>query len=222
MKMKKRLNGSPMKKRKRKSFNRSPIPKCECLIATYILPGTFSSLAVASTPPWMSPSPASASIPPRMSTSLAAASIPLGTSLSLVATSLVETSTPPTLTPFSQLPYSSPGIHLYSFEFIYCRGISLRHSPSSSAHPLALAPSSAPSSISSSYGVVDCHIIILPTAYRRLVETGLIMIQGLDIRGVSGRVSARLGNYRIVTSLCDVWGSEAYKKRWEAAQQNQL
>ncbi|KAI5668016.1 hypothetical protein M9H77_17869 [Catharanthus roseus] len=187
MKMKNRPNGSLMKKRKRKSFNWSSIPECRMFNWAH----------------------------PEMSTPSTAASIPSGTSPSLAATSLVEMSTSPTtLTLFLQLPYSSSAPISTSSLASSAAGMLSRHSHLSSTHPPALAPSFAPSSVPSSQDVVDSRILILPTTAcysERLAKTGLITIQGLDVRGVSGQVSARLGGYHT-----------AYKKRREMTQQNRL
>ncbi|KAI5681307.1 hypothetical protein M9H77_02534 [Catharanthus roseus] len=72
----------------------------------------------------------------------------------------------PTLTPFLQLPYSSPVPTSTPSSVSSTVGMLLRPTPSSSARLSALAPSSSthpPPSISSSQGVVDSRILILPT-----------------------------------------------------------
>ncbi|KAI5663280.1 hypothetical protein M9H77_22603 [Catharanthus roseus] len=93
---------------------------------------TSTPSAVASIPLKMSPSPIAASIFPGTSTPPTVASIP-----------------PATLTPFQQLPYSSP-VAISTASASSAAGMSSRHSPSSSARPLALTPSSCPSSVLSS------------------------------------------------------------------------
>ncbi|KAI5652433.1 hypothetical protein M9H77_29620 [Catharanthus roseus] len=94
MKIKKRENGSPMKKRKRKSFSWSPIPnmvrgskKRAHSAAASIPPGSSPSLMAASLVETSTP-PAVASIHPETSLSPAAASTPPGTSTPLTAASI--------------------------------------------------------------------------------------------------------------------------------------
>ncbi|KAI5677525.1 hypothetical protein M9H77_08475 [Catharanthus roseus] len=146
-----------------------------------------SPSSVASTPVEMSIPLAAASIPPRMSTPLVAASSP-----------------PATLTQFLQLPYSST-VSTSTPLASSATGLSSRFAPSSSTRPLAPAAASAPSSAPSSQGVVDSHILILPTADAHFVEEHLSF----------GKVPDRMKNM-LYTEF------RAHKKRREMAQQNRL
>ncbi|KAI5672721.1 hypothetical protein M9H77_13085 [Catharanthus roseus] len=139
--MKKRSNRSPMKKRKRKSFNRSPILRHR--IKKRAHPNTSTPPIATSTPPGMSPS--LTAISSGTSPSLTVASTPPGTS-----TPLAATSTPPAiLTPFSQLPYSSPAPTSTSSFASFTTGMLWRPASLSSAH----LP-----------GVVNSCILIISTA----------------------------------------------------------
>ncbi|KAI5662404.1 hypothetical protein M9H77_21727 [Catharanthus roseus] len=140
MKMKNRSNGSPMKKRKRKRFN----------WITLFLNNFFVSFS-ASIPPWTSPSPVAASIPLGIDGFYSSRDIYSSDSGFYSSRDLAHSSLVPIPTP--SLASSATGM-------------SLRHSPSSSARPPTPAPSSASASVPSSQGVVDSRILILPTIDR--------------------------------------------------------
>ncbi|KAI5650874.1 hypothetical protein M9H77_36879 [Catharanthus roseus] len=141
--MKNRSNRSPIMKRKRKSFNRSPIPKrrlFNCFLQ--MVRGCKKNrahLEMFTSPATMSTPLVSASIPLGMSASLGttstppiSASIPLRTSASPTTMS-----TPPaTLTRFPQLPYSSPA-PISTPSSLFSTRTSSRPDPSSSARPPA-------------------------------------------------------------------------------------
>ncbi|KAI5667409.1 hypothetical protein M9H77_17262 [Catharanthus roseus] len=119
MRIKKRSNRSPIMKRKRKSFNRSSIPKrrlfncnffyskLNCLNNLFIIHGSKKKKTqpeMSTAPATMSTIPTSVSIPPRTFASLATKSTPPVSAYISLAMSIP----PVTLTTFPQLPYSSP------------------------------------------------------------------------------------------------------------------
>ncbi|KAI5677839.1 hypothetical protein M9H77_08789 [Catharanthus roseus] len=173
MKMKKRSNRSPMKKRKRKrkSLNRSSIPKpASTPVETSTTPAT-ASIPAASTPIEMSTTPV------EKSTTLA--SIPPGMSVSPIATSTSPGMSTPlsvgfiplaTLTLFLQLPYSSLAPTSTHSLASSSAGMSSKLVPSSSVRPPVPALQPAHSPVPSSQGVVDSRILILSTADRRGID----------------------------------------------------
>ncbi|KAI5650314.1 hypothetical protein M9H77_36319 [Catharanthus roseus] len=160
MKMKKRLNGSPMKKRKRKSFNRITLFLNNLFVSFchYTVHGSKKRAhsAAAFTPPATSPSPV-ASIPVEASGFYTSRDVySFGSSfyttsdLDSIFTAAILKSAP------TSTPLASSAV-----------GTSLRPAPLLSACPPTPAPSSSTRPLTpapSSQGVVNSHILILQTA----------------------------------------------------------
>ncbi|KAI5681719.1 hypothetical protein M9H77_02947 [Catharanthus roseus] len=199
--MKKRSNGSPMKKMKRKSFNHSPIPK-----PRMSKKGAHSEMSTPPTatsiPPGMSPSLVVAS-PVEMSTPPVAASTPLETAF----TPQAAASTPlATLTQFSQLPYTSSAPTSTPSSASSAVGMLSRPAPSSSPRPPAPVPLSAPSLAPSSQGVVDSLILILPTAdsFNKQSDYAKLITKNMKAHFVEAHLS--LG--KVLERIKNMWYTE--------------